>query len=89
MDRWADDIMKTEEELGRRYEEEINAYLGAITEPWNKFVEKTDAIDDDAVAADAENATDVLRWFKDEVFFNGQPLGDLLPIQNAIDEVNA
>ena len=73
--------MQKEEELGKRYEENMNAYLEAIAEPWNKFITKTDEIDDDAIAADAEATTDVLSWFRDEVYFNGQPLGDLLPIQ--------
>jgi len=59
----------------------MNAYLEAIAEPWNKFITETDKIDDDAIAADAEATTDVLSWFRDEVYFNGQPLGELLPIQ--------
>lgn len=67
----------------------MNAYLEAIAVPWNKFIETADEIDDDAVEADANAIEDVLTWFKDEVFVLGQPLGELLPIQQAIDEVYA
>ena len=82
-----ENVTEQQDELARRYEANWVEYMEAIAKPWNKFIETGDQINDDAVAADAKNTEAVLRWFSDEVFVNGQPLGELLPIQEAIDQV--
>ena len=49
MQAFRDDFILSQEELEARYEENWNAYMQAIAEPWNKFITKSDEIDDEAV----------------------------------------
>ena len=60
-----------------------------IAEPWNKFLETADGIEDKEMSYNAVAIEDVLKWFSEEVKFNGQPLGELLPIDKAIEDVHS
>jgi hypothetical protein len=69
----------------KQVEDNWNAYMEAIAEPYNEFLKRANEIENKALSIDAGRAETVLSWAADNIFYDGARLGDVVPIDGAIE----